>query len=264
MRYKMTHKTVFVIFLLSALFLCGTACAREPVYPSRPEGYVSDFANIIRSSDRERIESLARSLEAKTTAQLAVVTVKTVTPETIDGYAVTLFERWGIGQRGKDNGVLLVIAYQDRKLRIETGYGLEGALPDVVCSNIIQRIIVPQFKQGKFSEGTAAGAAAIVSLIAKEYNVEITGREQMVYQTVTRKESALAAIFRFIFTLFFFMILLSLRLGFLPWFFLLSSGRRRGGYWYGGGFGGSSGGFGGGFGGFGGGLSGGGGSSGGW
>ncbi|MFH1847865.1 MAG: TPM domain-containing protein [Candidatus Omnitrophota bacterium] len=254
-------KTIFLILFLA---VTGMASGQDAQYPARAQGYVSDYANIISPSDRQKIESLAGALEAKTTAQLAVVTVKTTYPESIEGYAVNLFERWGIGQKGKDNGILILVAYNDRKLRIETGYGLEGGLPDIVCDNIVQRVMVPRFKENRFSQGILEGAAAAVSLVAREYNVTITGQEERVYNAVAKEKSPLAKILEFIFTLLILLLFMSMRMGLLGWFLLGAAGRRRGGYWYGGGYGGSSGGFGGGFGGFGGGLSGGGGSSGGW
>jgi uncharacterized protein len=263
---KRNIKILAIIPLLAAaiLGLSQAAFAQLAKYPSQPQGYVSDYVGILDPQTKQKIISLAAELEKKTTAQLAVVIVPTTQPETIEGYAVNLFERWGIGQRGKDNGLLLLVAYNDKKLRIETGYGLEGAIPDAIAKNIIERIIVPEFKSGNFSKGILNGASALVSLAAKEYNATITGDEDQMYEYVRKEPPLIAKILHFIFTFIIIILFLSLRLGFLPLFFLLGTGRRRGGFWYGSGFGGSSGGFGGGFGGFGGGFSGGGGASGGW
>ena len=131
--------------------------AAEPKYPAQPQGYVSDYANIINPSDKAAITELLEELEQKTTAEVAVVTVPTTQPETIEGYSVKLFEKWGIGKKGKDNGVLFLIAAGDRRVRIETGYGLEGALPDVLCHKIISNLVVPAFKAGEYSKGITAG-----------------------------------------------------------------------------------------------------------
>ncbi|MFC1577345.1 TPM domain-containing protein [Candidatus Omnitrophota bacterium] len=262
MKYK---KIFFIAAAGAALFLYSVdfASADSPWYPERPQGYVNDYARALDAKDGSAISSLAYELDEKTGAQLAVVTVNSTKPETIEGYAVTLFERWGIGRKGKDSGVLLLIAVQDRKLRIEPGYGLEGALPDAVCDRIIRDTIVPYFKSGRYSEGILRGSAAIVSVIANEYKVEISGSAALRTPAAPPKKTPLQSILHFLFTLVIFIIFLQLRMG-LFGLLLLGSGRRRGGYWYGGGVGGSSGGFGGGFGGFGGGFSGGGGSSGGW
>lgn len=262
------QKKFFAGFSVSCitLFICVCAWGQEAQLPSRPQGYVNDYANIIDYSDEQAITRLASELESKTTAQLAVVTMASTAPETIEGYAVRLFEKWGIGQREKNNGILLLVAYRDRKMRIETGYGLEGALPDVICHKIITDIMTPNFKSGMFSKGIREGASAIVSLTAKEYDVDITGQETAVYERMHRQPTVFERILNFIFTLMILMFFISMRTGLLGWFFMgsLLGGRRRGGYWYGSGMSGSGGGFGGGFGGFGGGFSGGGGASGGW
>ncbi len=257
--------TIFIgaILYLAVLFPHNSQAQISPL-PAKPLGYVSDFAGVIRPADRMAIERLAAELEKKTTAQIAVVTVQSVKPETIEMYAVRLFEKWGIGQKGKDNGVLLLVAVKDRRVRIETGYGVEGIIPDAIADKIIRDILVPAFKQEDYSGGIKAGAIAIISLIAKDAGVTITGQEEAVYQQVGHQPSALESFLSFIFMVIFFILIIGTRTGLL-WFFLLGPmGHRRGGYWYGSGFGGSRGGFGGGFGGFGGGLSGGGGASGGW
>jgi len=270
MLMRVQKKTAIVLFL-SAIVLTGRAAAQQAVIPPRPAGYVNDYAGIINPQDRQKITNFAGELEKKTSAQLAVVTVKTTRPETVETYAVRLFEQWGIGQKGKDNGILLLIAAEDRNLRIEVGYGLEGAVTDAISGKVIRDIIVPSFKAGQFSKGIYDGAYALVSLAAKEYNVVITGQEAAVYERVHRPVSPLAKFFNLIFTILFFLLIFGSRSGLLGYFLLGSmlGGRRRGGYWYGAGYGGSRGGFGGGlggggFGGFGGGFSGGGGASGSW
>ncbi len=245
--------------LAMTMVLVIRANAEEGYYPS-PTGYIVDDAHLIEAQDQVKIEQWLKELEQKTSAQAAVVTVPTTAPETIEGYAVQLFKRWGIGQKKKDNGILLVVAAQDRKLRIEVGYGLEGALPDALCQRIISTIIVPEFKEGRFSEGVVKGVWAIVSLTAKEYNVTITGQEADADTPLHQTRDVNAGIvFVLIIAAIIFMNMISGGMG----------GYRRGGYWYGGGFSGGGfsgggGGFSGGFGGFGGGGGGGGGASGGW
>ncbi len=218
-----------------------------------PSGYVNDFAGVIGPQDQQVINALAAELESKTTSQIAVVTVQSTGDESIEEYAVKLFQKWGIGHKGKDNGVLFLIANKDHHLRIEVGYGLEGVLTDALCSRIINQIVVPEIKQGNMSDGILQGTKAIVSLVAKEYGVSITGQEAAVYSGLHQDTSGVWIII-FVFLLIF--------------VFYASSFSRPGVGWYnygGGGFGGGfSGGSGGGFGGFGGGISGGGGASGGW
>ena len=137
-------------------------------------------------TDKTAITRYASELEKKTTAQIAVVTMNSTQPESIQGFSVRLFDKWKIGQQGKDNGVLLLVAVNDRKAWITTGYGLEGAIPDVIANKIVQNAMLPDFRQGKFSAGITKGAVSIISLVAKEYDVTITGQEAQVYQAVHR------------------------------------------------------------------------------
>lgn len=248
------------VVLVSAVFFAvgHGACLAQQVL-ARPQGYVSDAVGVMSPQQIQVMENFAHELERKTTAQLAVVIVPSVRPDSIEQYAVRLFEQWGIGQRGKDNGVLFLVAVNDREVRIEVGYGLEGALTDAVSQGIITRFVVPAFQQGLYDQGIQAGTAAMVSVIAKEYGVSVTGQEQQVYQTLNQNAqqgSPLANIIFLIIVIVLF--ILNPRLFFYIMLTSMMGGRGRSS-WSGGG-----GGFGGGFGGFGGGMSGGGGASGRW
>jgi uncharacterized protein len=207
------------------------------------------------SATKNRLEAWILELKQKTSAEIAVVTVDSTQPLTIEDYAVKLFQRFGIGQKGKDNGILLLVAYKDRRMRIEVGYGLEGAVTDAYSSRIINEIMVPEFKAGRFSEGIEKGAAAIVTLVAKEYNVTLSGVPEPAYQ-----ETQGGSIWTLLFILCIVLSFVLSRGGFFPIFI----GGGYGGGRYGSGGYSSGGGFSGGFGGFGGGMSGGGGASGGW
>ena len=244
---------------LAVLFSASRSFAQDAAYP-QPSGYVVDQSGIIDSDSQRKLNAWILELKQKTTAEVAVVTVDSTEPLPIEEYAVKLVQRWGIGQKGKDNGVLLLIAYKDHAMRIEGGYGLEGAITDALSSQIINEIITPAFKAGDFSGGIEKGTAAIVSLVAKEYNVTLTGVPQPDSLDGQGSSSAwfLLLIICILIAFFF------SRGGgggmFMP--MMLMGGYGRGGYG-GGGFSGG-GGFGGGFGGFGGGMSGGGGASGRW
>ena len=243
-----------VFFLLLIVSFVPFSFAEDVSYPPA-SGYVIDQSGIIDGTARDRIEGWILELKQKTNAEVAVVTVDSTGPLSIEEYAVNLFQRFGIGQKGRDNGVLLLVAYKDRHMRIEVGYGLEGAVTDATSSRIINAIMTPEFKEGRFSDGIEKGTAAIVTLIAKEYNATLTGVPQPVYQDQEGSSFWVLLLIFCIFISFFFS-----RGGgmFLPILFFPGGGYGRGG------FGGTGGGFGGGFGGFGGGMSGGGGASGGW
>jgi uncharacterized protein len=158
-----------------ALFLPAFASAEEASYPA-PVGFVNDFAGVLSPAAEAKIADSLRELDQKTSAEVAVYIVGTTSPETIESYAVTLFKNWrwpgaakpGIGKEGKDNGVLLLVAIGDRKMRIEVGYGLEGTIPDAVAKRIVENLLLPRFREKKFDEGIAAATEALAALIAGE------------------------------------------------------------------------------------------------
>lgn len=214
-----------------------------------PQEWVSDFAFVIDEQTKQQIEKIITELEQKTSAEIAVVSIETTGDYTIEEFATRLFEKWGIGKKGKDNGVLLVASIKDKKVRIEVGYGLEGILPDGLCGEILDKYVIPYFKAGDYSKGFLYGTAAIAKVIAKDAGAELTGE---IYQDIKLKKEIglLEVLVQILFLIIFFIIIF--RYPFLV-FWLLGSGGFSGGF--------GRGGFGGGFGGFGGGLSGGGGTS---
>jgi uncharacterized protein len=128
-------------------------------------GRVVDDAGLLPAPDREALTRSLADLEAKTTDQLVVVTLKTLQGRPIEDFGYQLGRAWGIGQKGKDSGALLIVAAAERKVRIEVGYGLEGTLTDAATKIIIEDTILPRFKTGDFPGGIKAGAAAIAQLL---------------------------------------------------------------------------------------------------
>jgi uncharacterized protein len=222
-----------------------------------PRGFVTDAAGIIDQGTRERLEGLLSSFESQTGIEVAVVTVPSLDGRTIEDYSVDLFQKWGIGKKGKDNGALFIVAPEEKKMRIEVGYGLEGAINDALAGRILDEAVVPRFKEGNMSDGIAAGTVLIVSEIVKKegltFDVDSASKglaDSARVAGAADEGGPLATVFKII-------LLIIAAIVFIrhPWlflFFLSMSGGR-------GGLGGR--GFGGGFGGFGGGLSGGGGAS---
>ncbi len=257
----MLIRKCFKVFTFSLLFLALAIPVLSQNIPSKPEGYISDFAKTIPAAEKNDLVALAGEIEKKSGAQIAIVTLKTVAPESIENYATHLFEKWGIGQKGKDNGVLILLAMAEHKVRIEVGYGLEGALPDGLCGRIIRQIMSPYFRQNEFGKGLLAGTTAISQTIAKEYDIKITPPTSLPVSSYTLKKSSTAGLINSLFSLLLLFLFFSGRIGWLP-FLLLGGLGGRGGFWSGNSSGGGS--FGGGFGGFGGGFSGGGGASGSW
>jgi uncharacterized protein len=246
-------KNIAVIFCF--LIFTGPVFCEEVKFQDYT-GYVNDNVGILSSETKAKLTALSEEIENKTKSQLAILTIDTTSPLDIETYAVKLFEKWGIGQKGKNNGVLILVAVKDRLARIEVGYGLEGAIPDALAKNIIEKAMIPFFKTGDYDSGVLQSAIVVSKLIAKEYDVEISDSGNINIQPASKKVS----IFDFLFAIFAIIIfIVRIRLS-----LLYPRLGRKSGYWYGGGIGGGSGGFGGGFGGFGGGFSGGGGASGRW
>ncbi len=147
--------------LVAALSLAAAAASAADVpYLS---GRVVDEADILSPATREKLTATSKAHEDQTTNQVVVLTVPTIGGESIEEYANRVFETWKLGQKGKDNGVLLVVVPNDRKLRIEVGYGLESALPDVDAARIIRNQITPRFKADDFDGGVTDGLEAIVA-----------------------------------------------------------------------------------------------------
>ncbi len=242
---KIIVSFVFIFFTALPVFSAAS-------WPS-PSGYVNDFAHVIPADQAQLLESLLTQVQLKTGAQIAVVTTPSVEGGDVDGAAVDLFKTWGIGKKGKDDGVLIFASIQDRRVRIEVGYGLEAVITDGQSGSIIRQYISPLCKQGNYGAGLSNGAAAVAQLIAASEGVTLNGDAPVAYGG--QEQNGLG----FWGTLILFFVIFS----------LIFSLRRRGyggGGFYGGGWGGGfgGGGGGGGFGGFGGGGSGGGGASGGW
>ncbi len=215
-------------------------------------GWVNDYSGILSYSEKEKINSIISELERKTTAEIAVVILRDLEGENIEDFTNRLFEKWGIGKKEKNNGVMILIALAQRIIRIETGYGIEGIIPDAKAGRIIRDIMVPSFAKGKIGEGILDAVYFIATDIANAYKIKLNLENRNInpdkYKKLTKKDLILF--------LFFMVFILPVFIRH-PWllFLFLSSGR--GGGFYGGGFGG-------GFGGFGGGLSGGGGATGRW
>lgn len=255
-----TVPRVVVSMLLVAWLASAAWAVPGEVELPRYVGYVNDFANLLPPTVERQLVALITEVERRTTAEMAIVTIESTDPLDIERYAVELYEKWGIGKKGEDNGVLVLIAVKDRKAKIEVGYGLEGALPDGLCGEILRTVMIPNFKAGRFSEGITGAAYRIAGIIGKEYNVEIpyVGEPTARYVPGAAGRRA-ASPLRSLMTLLFF--------SFWAWpflFFRLTTGSWRRRRMYPGGWHVGRGGFGGGFSGFGGGLSGGGGATGSW
>ena len=274
----------------AAILLLFAAVSAGALDVPQLRGRVNDYANMISAEAENRIEAISEELERTDSTQLVVLTVPSLEGEALEEFSIRVAEGWGIGQEEYDNGVLLLVAQAERRIRIEVGYGLEGVLTDLQSGRIIDYEITPYFKKGQFGEGLVRGTEAIADTVRGEYQAS----EQTTDRTSASSRSRLVPFFILLMVISVLgsrrriiggiagailfpvvallalglsplLLLLFIPLGFgagllIPGIFLMSAARRgRGGGFYGGGGFGGGGGFSGGGGGFGGG-----GASGGW
>jgi uncharacterized protein len=171
---------LFIAILICAAF--PSALSQQKNFPAYT-GHVNDFANIIDQETRQKLELWLTNFENMTGTQIAVVTVQSLEGRSIEEYANELYRAWGIGAKTgehKDKGALLLVAVQDRKTRLEVGYGLEGDLPDGLAGEIIRRMR-PDLQQGRYSQAMTTGVRTLLDTLAEKWNVNIAGIEDRRY-----------------------------------------------------------------------------------
>ncbi len=136
------------------------------------QGYVNDYANMISVSSRAKLEEELKSFEQSDSTQLVILTLSSLEGETVEDYSIRVAEAWKLGQARKDNGILLLVSKNDRKIRIEVGRGLEGRLTDLMAGRIIDLVITPRFKRGDYDGGFAAGVDALIDATRGEFRGE--------------------------------------------------------------------------------------------
>ncbi|GAB4237514.1 MAG: hypothetical protein Tsb0034_12710 [Ekhidna sp.] len=168
-----SYLQTIALFLFVALPWFRGFAQNEQEVPTLTER-VTDLADIFSASEEQFLTNQLKELETRKGSQLAILTVNSTKPETIEQYAIRVVEQWKLGREDIDDGVLLIIAKNDRKLRIEVGYGLEGAITDAYAKRIINNIIVPHFRDGDYYLGVEEGVEAIIGLIEGEELPEVT------------------------------------------------------------------------------------------
>lgn len=245
---KPLQRGKLIAALFAALFIVLMPCflpAAEK-YPA-PRGAVNDFANVIDVDNANRMEALAREILQKTGTAVVVATISTIGEnEEIGLYVNGLYKAWGIGKKGEDKGVLIFLAVQERKIRIETGYGVEGILPDGLVGEILDKYVVPLLKSGNYGNALYNAMYASSAYIAKDAGVQLSGSVAL-SRTKARAEKKGFNVFGLIVFFIIAVLLLGTKTGrsMLPWILLLllsGSGGRGGGGGFSGGFGGFGGG----------------------
>jgi uncharacterized protein len=174
-KLSFSYSPVNLHFLLFFLAVCVITVAAAPaaaldVPPLK--SYVNDYANIIPPAARTQIEAELKAFEQSDSTQFVILTIPSLQGEVLEEFSIKVGEKWKIGQKGKDNGIILLVALQEKKIRIEVGRGLEGRLTDLTAGRIIDLVIKPRFKRDDFAGGFIAGAHAIIDATRGEFKAE--------------------------------------------------------------------------------------------
>ena len=161
---------LLLLFCLIAIIACAGKVFALEVPDFR--GYVNDYANMISPQSKLEIERALQSFDMTDSTQIAVLTIKSLEGDSLEDFSIRTVDKWGIGRKGKDNGVLLLVVKDDRKTRIEVGRGLEGVLTDLAAGRIIDNVMNPLFKANRFDDGFKAGIVAIVKTTRGEYTAD--------------------------------------------------------------------------------------------
>lgn len=172
-------RCVLRIALLAACFLLTYLPVLYALEAPPLVGRVNDHATMLSPAAVKNIEARLAAFEQATTNQIVVLTVPSLEGDTIEGFAIKVAEAWKPGQQGKDNGILLVLAKKERKIRIEVGKGLQGALPDITSGQIIRNVIAPHLRSGNIDQGISAGVGALIDATKGEFKASTTDRKAM-------------------------------------------------------------------------------------
>ncbi|MGE3958415.1 MAG: YgcG family protein [Vicinamibacterales bacterium] len=173
-----------VVVALAVLAFLAAPVASAQDLPT-PTGKVNDFANVLPAPDRTTLEAQLADLERTTSVEVAIVTVPSLDGRTIENYATALFNTWGIGKKGRDNGVLILVSIQDRTMRIEVGYGLEGVLPDGLAGSVIRELFRPKFRNGDYRGGIVDGTTRIIDIVRR--NETLTAEQRAALDQAARE-----------------------------------------------------------------------------
>ena len=157
-----------LLLALPLAALVGAALAALPI-PPPPDHRINDYASVLSTDDRGRLEEKLRAREGESSNQIVVAIFRSLQGESLEDYSIRLAQAWRVGQKGLDNGVIFLVFVADRKMRLEVGYGLEPNLTDALSSQILRQVVAPRFREGNVAEGIAAGLDAIEQAIAGTY-----------------------------------------------------------------------------------------------
>lgn len=160
----MKKKVLIFLLIISTSFIFSLEVPKL-------KGMVNDYGNVLSSSEEKRLETILRNIESTTSSEIAILTISSLKGDNLESFSIRTVDKWKLGKKGKDNGVLLLVALDERKIRIEVGYGAEAVLTDAKSSYIIRNIISPYFKKNQMAMGLEEGVKAISGLLSKEFTI---------------------------------------------------------------------------------------------
>ncbi|MBI4977713.1 MAG: TPM domain-containing protein [Spirochaetes bacterium] len=172
---------LLVCLIISAAFVSALTV------PSRPDGRVNDYAQLLRANTRASIEDFLDRYDTRTSTEIVVAVFPTLEEESLEDFSMRLAKQWKIGRQKKDNGVMLVVFVKERAIRIEVGYGLEDMIPDATASTIIRNIIVPKFRDGDYDGGIIAGVSALAKAAEGKFTADNAGKQNVLNDADIRK-----------------------------------------------------------------------------
>lgn len=205
---KKKKQSKVIVWLVLLICIIGISISSYAVVKPTNEFYVNDYANVLSKETENYIISTNVELQKKTGAQIVVVTVPSLEGLEIEEYANTLFREFGIGDKQKNNGLLLLCSTGERKFRVEVGYGLEGILPDGKTGRMQDSYIIPYLKENNYDEGIKNGYSAFLQEIAGEYDIQISGTQQV----IEKEKASGGSIMSSLLVLFFFIMIFGRRI----------------------------------------------------
>ncbi len=164
-----TLKKYFSLFFILLSFLFAHEALSLSI-PAKPSGYINDYANLLSPPAKEKLKNILYDFEKETTNQIVIATFDSLDGQSLEDFSIHLAEKWKVGTKKNDNGIILLIFKKEHEVRIEVGYGLEGVLPDIKAEQIIRHEIVPAFKKGDFDSGISNGVNGIIKATKGEYS----------------------------------------------------------------------------------------------
>lgn len=175
MKYKNTNfKKYIITFCIFLLFIEILPCNANPIFKDPTSNkYINDYVGIVNEEDSKKIVSIGYELERKSGAQAVIVIIDSLEGYDIESYANKLFRTWGIGEKDKNNGLLILLSMNDKQFRVEVGSGLEGAIPDALSNRVMESLAKPKFSEGNYGLGLLESYSTFCDLIAEEYNITL-------------------------------------------------------------------------------------------